>query len=108
MDDLSRVRMLPEPCTGPCFFRTSITVSKPADTYLDTRGLHKGQLWIGNHNLGRFWSVGPQYTLYAPAPWMQFGATPITFFDLQSDGSERLSTLAEPVFGAATNRRESQ
>ena len=108
MDDLSRVRMLPEPCTGPCFFRTSMTVSKPADTYLDTRGLHKGQLWIGNHNLGRFWSVGPQYTLYAPAPWMQFGATPITFFDLQSDGSERLSTLAEPVFGAATNRRESQ
>jgi beta-galactosidase len=108
MDDLSRLRMLPEPCTGPCFFRTSMTVSKPADTYLDTRGLHKGQLWIGNHNLGRFWSVGPQYTLYAPAPWMQIGTTAITFFDLLSDGSERLSTRTEPVFGTTTNRRESQ
>jgi beta-galactosidase len=108
MDDLSKLRMLPEPCTGPCFFRTSMTVTKPADTYLDTRGLHKGQVWIGDHNLGRFWSVGPQYTLYTPAPWMQIGTTPITFFDLQSDGSERLSTLDEPVFGTTTSTRESQ
>jgi beta-galactosidase len=108
MDDLSKLRMLPEPCSGPCFFRTSMMVKRPADTYLDTRGLHKGQMWIGDHNLGRFWSIGPQYTLFTPAPWMQAGTTPITFFDLQSDGAEQLTTRAEPVFGAATGTRESQ
>lgn len=108
MDDLSQLRMLPEPCSGPCFFRTNMTVKTPADTYLDTRSLHKGQMWIGNRNLGRFWSIGPQYTLYVPAPWMQVGATHITFFDLQSTGAERLTTATEPIFGVTTNTRERQ
>ncbi len=108
MDDLSHLRLLPEPCTGPCFFGSSMTVKKPADTYLDTRALHKGQVWIGNHNLGRFWSVGPQYTLYVPAPWLQSGATSLTFFDLQGDASDRIATVPEPIFGSTTSTRESQ
>jgi beta-galactosidase len=65
-------------------------------------------MWIGNRNLGRFWSIGPQYTLYVPAPWMQVGATHITFFDLQSTGAERLTTATEPIFGVTTNTRERQ
>lgn len=108
MDDLSKLRMLPEPCAGPCFFRTSMAINKPADTYLDTRGLHKGQMWIGDHNLGRFWSIGPQYTLFVPAPWTKSGTTPITFFDLQADDTERLTTRTEPVFGVTTGTREHQ
>lgn len=108
MSDLSKLRMLPEPCSGPCFFRTSMTVKKPADTFLDTRGLHKGQMWIGDRNLGRFWSIGPQYTLFVPGPWMQTGAAQITFFDLLSNGSEQLKTSAVPIFGETTENREHQ
>lgn len=108
MEDLARLKMLPEPCTGPCFFRTSMQVEKPADTYLDTRGLHKGQMWMGEHNLGRFWSIGPQFTLYAPAPWMRVGENSITFFELKSEGVEPLTTRTGPVFGATTSTREQQ
>lgn len=41
MDDLSHLRFLSEPCSGPCFFQTQMTVKNPTDTYLDTRSLHK-------------------------------------------------------------------
>lgn len=108
MEDLSRLRFLQEPCTGPCFFETSMTVNKPADTFLDTRGLHKGQLWLGAHNLGRFWSIGPQFTLYAPGPWLQKGTTRLLFFDLLSDGNEPLTTVKEAVFGDITHEQEKQ
>lgn len=108
MDDLSHLRMLPEPCSGPCFYKSEITTSSPGDTYLNTRSLHKGQLWIGTHNLGRFWSVGPQYTLYLPGPWLQKGTTPIVFFDLQGDPSDRVSSVVKPIVGATTNVRDNQ
>ncbi len=108
MDDLSSLRMTGAACTGPCFYEAEMTVGQPADTYLDMRGAHKGQLWLGEHNLGRFWSIGPVHTLYTPAPWLRQGANRITFFDLTGDASDRLTTLAAPVFGRITNRREAQ
>jgi beta-galactosidase len=108
MDDLSKLRFLPEPCSGPCFYQTRMTVARPADTWFDTRGLHKGQLWLGEHNLGRFWSIGPVFTLYAPAPWQQNGENTVTFFDLQANAKERLTSIQEPVFGATTSTREAQ
>ena len=108
MDDLSHLRMLPESCSGPCFYKSEITTSKPHDTYLDTRALHKGQLWIGTHNLGRFWSVGPQYTLYLPGPWLQKGTAPIVFFDLQGNSSDHVSSVDKPFVGTTTNIRDNQ
>ena len=98
MDDLSHLRFLPEPCTGPCFFQAQMTAEKPADTYLDTRALHKGMVWLGTQPLGRFWSIGPQHALYAPGPWLQPGKNTITFFDLAGDPTDHLTTTTEPVF----------
>jgi beta-galactosidase len=108
LNDVSRFRFLAEPCSGPCFFRASMSVAKAADTYLDTRGLHKGQLWLGAHNLGRFWSIGPEYALYAPAPWLEQGTTTITFFDLLADSSDRLTTSIDPIFGETKRTRDTQ
>jgi beta-galactosidase len=108
MDDLSRLRFEAAPCAGPCFFKATMAVAKRQDTYLDTRGLHKGQLWLGSHNLGRFWSIGPEYALYAPGPWLQRGQSTVVFFDLLGDATDRLMTSAEPIFGATKSTREKQ
>jgi len=108
MNDLSHLKFSEAPCTGPCFFRTEMNVPEIADTYLDTRSLSKGQLWLGTHPLGRFWSIGPQFTLYAPGCWMTPGANTITFFDLQAKGAEKLVSVRAPVFGEIVSTRESQ
>ena len=83
-----------------------MTVKRPADTYLDTRTLHKGMLWLEDRPLGRFWSIGPQFSLYTPGPWLHKGADTITFFDLQGDSSDALTTNTEPIFGAVTSTRD--
>jgi len=108
INDLSTLRLSNAPCTGPCFYEVEMKVDRPADTYLDMRGLHKGQLWLGTHNLGRFWSIGPVHTLYAPAPWMKRGTNRITFFDLTGNATDRLSTVRAPIFGKVTTTREAQ
>jgi beta-galactosidase len=106
MDDLSRLRFVSESCSGPCYFQTQMSVDKPADTYLDTRGLHKGMVWIGQQPLGRFWSIGPQYTLFTPGPWLQPGSNTVTFFDLVGDSSDHLKSITEPIFGATISTRD--
>jgi beta-galactosidase len=94
------------PCSGPCFFQAEMNVKKPSDTFLDARGLHKGEMWVGQHMLGRFWSVGPQYALYTPAEWLSKGNNVVTIFDGLSDGSAVVKTSTEPIFGATMLGRD--
>ncbi|CAG0882717.1 unnamed protein product [Cyprideis torosa] len=42
------------------------TATKPVDTFLDMTGWGKGIVFLNGVNLGRYWSVGPQQTLYLP------------------------------------------
>ncbi|MDQ1157143.1 beta-galactosidase [Sphingomonas sp. SORGH_AS 950] len=108
MDDLSALKLSAKPCTGPCFYEAEMTVAQPADTYLDMRGAHKGQLWFNGHNLGRYWGIGPVHTLFTPAPWMKQGANRVLFFDLIGDASDRLTSVTKPIYGKITNHREAQ
>lgn len=43
------------------------------DTFLDMSGLTKGIVFINGFNLGRYWNVGPQQTLYCPGPFLRNG-----------------------------------
>jgi beta-galactosidase len=73
-------------------------VAKPADTYIDTHDVRKGVVWVNGRTLGRFWSVGPQFALYTPAPWLHEGSNNVTFFDLKGTKSDVLKSGTEPVF----------
>jgi beta-galactosidase len=106
MDDLTKLRFLPESCEGPCFYRTEMTVPAAADTYLDTRGVHKGEVWLNQRPLGRFWSIGPQYALFTPAPWMNAGRNEVVYFDLMGTPADVLKSVVKPIFGTTTSQRD--
>ena len=38
--------------------------------FLHVVGAKKGQLFLNRHNVGRFWTVGPQQHYYLPACWL--------------------------------------
>jgi beta-galactosidase len=82
---------------GPAFYRGTFTLSAPGDTFLDTRGWGKGEVWVNGHNLGRFWSIGPQQTLYVPGPWLKKGANEVVVFALTEPKQRALRGLKEPV-----------
>ena len=83
---------------APAFYRAHFTLTQTGDTFLDIRNLGKGALWINGHPIGRFWNIGPQQTLYVPAPWLQKGDNEIVIFDLIPSASPpRVAGLDHPI-----------
>jgi hypothetical protein len=81
---------------APRFYRGQLQINDVHDTYLDTRGLSKGFIWVNGHNLGRFWETrGPQHTLYVPAPYLKRGANEVIILDLDGRAAV-LESVARP------------
>ncbi|KAK3241656.1 hypothetical protein CYMTET_48599 [Cymbomonas tetramitiformis] len=47
--------------------------SHPSGTFMDMSGWHKGVCAINGFLLGRYWQVGPQFTLYVPGSLLRWG-----------------------------------
>jgi len=67
---------------GPHYAMGSFQLERTGDAFLDVTRLGKGLIWINGHALGRFWNIGPQNTLYVPAPWLNKGANTVVVFDM--------------------------
>lgn len=50
----------------PTFFKGTFNATPQVDTFLSMEGWNKGVVWVNGFNLGRYWKVGPQATLYVP------------------------------------------
>jgi beta-galactosidase len=72
-------------------------LSQVADTYLDMRKWGKGVVWVNGHNLGRYWSIGPQQTIYLPAEWLKKGDNEVVVLELEKTGQEELGGLGKPI-----------
>ncbi|GAB3568261.1 glycoside hydrolase family 35 protein [Spelaeicoccus albus] len=75
-----------------------LTIDEPADTFLAFPGFGKGFVWIGDFLLGRYWHVGPQRTLYVPAPLLHAGTNRITVLELERIG-ERIELASDAELG---------
>lgn len=65
----------------PTFYRGNFNLDKLGDTFLDMRKWGKGIVFVNGHHLGRYWSVGPQQTLYVPGVWLKKGLNEILIFE---------------------------
>src|SRR5581483_8804323 len=81
---------------APCLWRGTFEVDRGADTFLDLHAWGKGIVFVNGHNLGRYWSIGPQQTLYVPGVWLKKGENEIVVFEQVKDGVWRLAGLPEP------------
>ena len=54
----------------PTFFANNFVLKNesdlPLDSFLRLDGWHKGLAFLNGFNLGHYWKVGPQITLYSP------------------------------------------
>ena len=80
--------------------RTVLHVDEPADTFLALPGWAKGFVWVNDVLVGRYWEVGPQRTLYVPAPLLRRGENTVTVLEQHRAGTD-LELLAGPDLGAA-------
>ena len=67
---------------GPVLCAGHFEIDEPADTHLALPGWTKGVAWVNGFNLGRYWDLGPQRTLYLPGPLLRAGANQLWVLEL--------------------------
>uniref|UniRef100_A0A4W6CUS4 Uncharacterized protein n=1 Tax=Lates calcarifer TaxID=8187 RepID=A0A4W6CUS4_LATCA len=87
----------------PGFFQGRLYVNTfPKDTFIKLPGWIKGVIFINGKNLGRYWSIGPQQTLYVPGPWLHRGDNQVIVFEEQeTDG--KIQFTSSPDYGMAVD-----
>ena len=85
---------------GPAIAEFDIPIGQPADGYLTFPGWAKGFAWINGFLLGRYWEIGPQTTLYVPAPLWRPGNNKIAILELERS-AQTIELVAAPQLGPA-------
>lgn len=88
---------------GPAWYRAEINLNKVGDTYFDMSKWGKGMVWVNGYNLGRFWKIGPQQTLYVPGCWLKKGANEIIVLDLEGPSVAKIAGIAQPILDKINN-----
>ena len=90
-----------EPEAMPVLVGASFSADRPTDTFLDVSDAGHGVAYVNGFCVGRYWDIGPQQTLYVPAPLVRAGRNEVLLLDL-----ERRPTRLALVEGHRFGRRE--
>ncbi len=82
----------------PVIYSGTFDLAATGDTFLDMASWGKGIVFVNGHNLGRYWRVGPQQTLYLPGCWLKQGPNEIVIFEqLNDEPKSSVSGVTVPV-----------
>ncbi|XP_069003173.1 beta-galactosidase-1-like protein 2 [Embiotoca jacksoni] len=96
-------KTLPETPSFPAFFMGRLfAYGYPSDTFVKLPGWEKGVVFINGLNLGRYWSIGPQQTLYLPGPFLNSGINQVVVFEEQ-EGDYKVHFEDMPDLGMAAD-----
>ncbi|WP_281310357.1 beta-galactosidase [Flavobacterium flavigenum] len=79
----------------PVLYEATVNIDKPADTFLDMTNWGKGIVFVNGHNLGRYWKVGPQQTLYVPGCWLKKGENKFVVLEQFNENSKTELTFTD-------------
>ncbi|MGZ3847337.1 MAG: glycoside hydrolase family 35 protein [Flavisolibacter sp.] len=83
--------------TTPVIKKGTFDLESVGDTYLDMSNWGKGVVWVNGHNLGRYWNVGPQQTIYVPVEWLKKGKNEIAILELLKPQASQLKGIEKPI-----------
>ena len=81
----------------PTVLRGSFDLTRTGDTFLDLRKWGKGVVFVNGINLGRYWRVGPQQTLYLPGASLHPGRNEIVVFETGETTVRAIAGLTRPI-----------
>lgn len=81
----------------PVIRKGTFNMDKTGDTWLDMHQWGKGCVWVNGHNLGRYWEIGPQQTVYIPAEWLKTGRNEIIILELLKPESSSVKGIEVPI-----------
>ena len=87
----------PAPVTSKAgYYRGHFNLKRVGDTFLNMEQFGKGQVYVNGHAIGRFWSIGPQQTLYVPGCWLKKGKNEVIVLDVVGPKRPTIMGQAKP------------
>lgn len=81
----------------PAFYQFELDiVGAPKDTFLNMSKLGKGIIFVNGINIGRYWEIGPYYTMYVPYDLLNTGKNIITVFETEGVEVQELNFTDAP------------
>lgn len=100
LDNVDQIDFTKEYLEGtPAFYQFTFDVEDCGDTFLNMEGFGKGCAFLNGFNLGRFWEIGPQKTLYIPAPLLKKGQNEFIIFETEGKVKDTLILQDTPDIG---------
>ena len=103
--DLAALRAAGSPAAGegglagPSVSFADFEAEGPGDRYLRLDGWTKGSVFVNGFNLGRYWSRGPQKTLYVPGPLLRPGINELAILELHGSTTRAVQFVPGPDLG---------
>jgi len=92
-----QVQQIEQQTKWPLLRKGEFHLKEVADTYLDMQEFGKGSVWVNGYHIGRYWHIGPQQTLYIPAPWLKRGKNEVIIFEMLKTWQYGLQALDSPI-----------
>ncbi|WP_347551381.1 beta-galactosidase [Pseudalkalibacillus hwajinpoensis] len=78
----------------PKFFRGKFDADGTRDTFIDSKGFTKGNIFINGFNLGRYWNTaGPQQRIYLPGPLLKEKDNELVILELEHTDTREVQLL---------------
>ncbi|WP_448630524.1 hypothetical protein [Cellulomonas soli] len=87
------------PVPGPSLSLWECDLPTGHDLFVSTRTWGKGVVWVNGTSLGRYWSKGPQTTLYVPAPAVEGTHDRVVVLELLAGADGTLPFVDGPALG---------
>jgi len=97
IDDIKRTPGTGRYPEAPVIRRGTFNLNQAGDAYLDMSKWGKGVVWVNGYNLGRYWNVGPQQTIYVPGEWLKPGNNEIVVLELIKPQQDVLRGIDRPM-----------
>lgn len=109
-DDIDNAKFKSASASGdfPLLMKASFLITQVQDTYFDMSTWGKGCVWINGYHLGRYWSVGPQQTVYVPAEWLKKGKNEVVVLELIETKQRVLQSTAKPILNKLQSAKRSR
>lgn len=93
--NLSALGEVPVLYSGTFSLASNFTEAAQLDTFVSIPNGVKGVVWVNGFNLGRYWVIGPQQSLYLPGPVLKAGqANEIVILELEP-GDQTMTARGE-------------
>lgn len=74
-------------------YRGAVEVRGAGDACLELPGWTRGFVWVNGFGLGRYWSAGPQRSLYVPGPVLREGGNEVWLLELEEAPADVAGSL---------------